>query len=215
MAVRRSPKFRFDYYLRSLPMDNIGKRCEALMRWAEKEVEHLERKAREAAGLPVDAENGSELPPIKLSSYRDMQRRLRKTKRTKTEEEKHQLEQKVEEIEAEMKQIQEHLKDLSRDVSDEHKENRSRNGIFARKRPQAEENEHAVAEETQPDVDESKGAIGPEGHFVEFPEYDGSEEPKQAKKAFTHFCIGNRKEIKGSLDAENRKDKVSISIVVV
>jgi hypothetical protein len=60
-----------------------------------------------------------------------------------------------------------------------------------------------------PPVDESKGAIGPEGDFVEFPEYDGAEPPKEAKKAFTQFCINTRKEVKTSLDPEERRNKVS------
>jgi len=184
------------------------------MKGAEKEVESLERKAREAAGLPADVEDGSALPPITLLSYRDMQRTLRKKQRKEKEEKKKELERKVEETEAEMKQIQDHLKALSRDGPDEYKENRLRNGIFARKQPGEEESNHAPVEEPQHHVDESKGAIGPEGDFVEFPEYDGSEEPKQAKKAFTHFCIGHRKEVKATLDPENRRDKAMVNDIL-
>ena len=208
MAIRRSPKFRFDYYLRSLPMDIIGRRCETLMRSAEKEVEHLEQKAREAAGLPVEAENGGRLPPIKLPSFRDMQRTLRRTKKEESAKKKQELEQKVEEIEAEMKAIQDRLKELSRDVTDEHKENRSRNGGAVEKRPPPQESKETTSEEKQPDLDESKGAVGPDGEFVEFPEYDGSEEPRQARKAFAQFCVGNRKDVKASLAPEDRKNKV-------
>jgi hypothetical protein len=32
MAIQCNPKFRFDYYLRSLPIDAIGRRREQLMR---------------------------------------------------------------------------------------------------------------------------------------------------------------------------------------
>ena len=116
MAIRRSPKFRFDYYLKSLPLDVIGRRCETLLRSAEKEVSELERKAREESGLPVEAEDGSELPPIQLPSFRVMQRKLRRTKKEESERKKHDLEQKVEGIEAEMKAIQDRLKELSREI---------------------------------------------------------------------------------------------------
>ena len=76
MVIRQNPKFRFDYFLRSLPIDLIGKQCEQLMRAAEKEFEQLEEKAREEACLPVEVEEGAELPPIQFNSFRDMQRRL-------------------------------------------------------------------------------------------------------------------------------------------
>jgi SWI/SNF-related matrix-associated actin-dependent regulator of chromatin subfamily A member 5 len=217
MAIRRNPKFRFDYFLRSLPMDLIGRRCEHLMRAAEKEVEQLEKKAREEAGLPVEAEEGAELPPIQLTSYRDMQMRLRQKKKSDAEKEKQQLEQTVEEIEAQMREIQERLKELSKDVSDEQKENRSRNGIISRKQPHTEDDTNKVAEEEEEaptNVDESRGAIGPEGDFMEFPEYDGEEPPKEAKKAFTHFCVGTRREVKVSLDPADRKDKAMINEIL-
>ena len=180
------------------------------MRSAEKEVEFLERKAREEAGLPVEPEEGGMLPPIKLPSFRVMQRILRRTKKEESERKRQELEQKVEGIEAEMKAIQDRLKELSRDVSDEHKENRSRNGMAAEKRPRVKESREMVTEEEeQPDID-LKGAVGPDGEFVEFPEYDGSEEPKPLKKAFTHFCVANRRDVKASLDIEHRKNKVRI-----
>jgi hypothetical protein len=52
------------------------------------------------------------------------------------------------------------------------------------------------------------GALGPEGDFVPFPNYDGIEEPREARKAFTLFCSGSRREVKDSLDAQARTDKV-------
>ena len=59
------------------------------------------------------------------------------------------------------------------------------------------------------------GAIGPDGEFVEFPKYDGSEEPTKAKKAFTMFCIGTRKQVKSSLSKAMRKDKVSTMTYII
>ena len=58
------------------------------MRAAVKEVEHLERIAREEAGLPVEAEEGKTLPPIDLSPYRDMQRERRRKKKEESEKER-------------------------------------------------------------------------------------------------------------------------------
>ena len=206
MAVRRSPKFRFDYFLRSLPIDLMGKRCEHLMKAAEKEVEHLEKKAREDAGLAVEDSS-----PVKLPSFRVMQRQRRLHNQAEIEKEKHRLEQRVDEIEAQMKDLQDRLKELNKDVPDDHKENRSKNGAAARRRMRGSDAPGAD-EPTQPEVDESRGAIGPDGGFVEFPEYDGSDPPKEAKKAFTQFCVSTRKEVKASLSPTERRNKVSLHL---
>jgi vancomycin resistance protein YoaR len=209
MAVRRSPKFRFDYFLRSLPVDVMGRRCEHLLRAAEKEVEQLEKKVREEAGLPVEAEDGKELPPVELKPFKEMQRQRRVAKKKETETEKQQLEGKVDGLESQMKEIQDRLKELSKDIPDEYKENTMRNnGSVSRKRPQQDVNE-VEEEEPEPEIDESKGAVGPDGDLVEFPEYDGTAPPKEHKKAFTHFCMTIRKEVKASLDPSERGIKVS------
>lgn len=44
-SIRRCERFRFDYYLLSCTADVIGKRCEALMRAAEKELIELDKKS--------------------------------------------------------------------------------------------------------------------------------------------------------------------------
>jgi hypothetical protein len=54
------------------------------------------------------------------------------------------------------------------------------------------------------------GATGPDGDFVEFPDYDGVDEPRECKKAFTLFCTATRRDVKKSLDPVSRKDKVRI-----
>jgi TolA-binding protein len=203
MAIRRSLKFRFDYYLKSLPTELLGKRCEHLMRAAEKEVEQLEKKA----GLPFEPEEGNSLRPVSLPSFRVMQRQRRLAKQEEVATEKQQLEQKVEEVEVLIKEMQERLKELNKDIPDEVKENSSGNGTAARKRtrrPEAKEESEPAA----PKTDETRGAIGPDGEFVEFPEYDGVEPPKEPKKAFTLFCVSSRKEVKASLSPVDRKNKV-------
>ncbi len=208
MAIRRSPKFRFDYFLRSLPVDVLGRRCEHLMRAAVKEVEDLEKRAREAAGLPTVAEDGKELPPVKLPSYNEMKRMERETKRHEMHKERSQLEQSVEELETKMKEIQDRLKELSRDIPDDQKENFARNGGSHAKRRSRGADEPASPERVADDAPEDpNGAFGPDGTMMPFPEYDGSEPPKDAKKAFTHFCINTRKEVKQSLNPVERKDK--------
>eukprot|EP00980_Cylindrotheca_fusiformis_P004471 scaffold953_cov141-Cylindrotheca_fusiformis.AAC.15 len=211
MAIRRSAKFRFDYFLRSLPMDALGRRCEHLMRAAEKEVEQLERKAREEAGLPVEAEEGTTLPPIQLPSYKEMQRTLRSRKRQETETEKKNLEQKVEEIEAEIKRTQERLKQMNnKGATDELKENRPASP--SKKRPrQSDDRLEAENEDDSSRADGTNGAVGPDGDFVEFPEYSGAEAPKDPKKAFTHFCVATRKEVKAALGPTERKNKEKIN----
>ncbi|KAL9188329.1 hypothetical protein ACHAXT_006707 [Thalassiosira profunda] len=73
-AIRRSSNFRFDYFLKSLPPDAIGRRCEQLMRAAEKEVEHMEKQAAEEA-----EKEGRTLPPgeIQLPMWKEQQAKKR------------------------------------------------------------------------------------------------------------------------------------------
>ena len=47
-SIRRCERFRFDFYLQSCSAEALGKRCEALMRSAERELSEIEKK-RQAA----------------------------------------------------------------------------------------------------------------------------------------------------------------------
>ncbi|KAH8049550.1 helicase [Aureococcus anophagefferens] len=69
---RSRPEFQFDWFLRSLDAEAVGKRCEALMRAAEKEYAELERRheayvaavnalAAARQGAPRDPETGKPL----------------------------------------------------------------------------------------------------------------------------------------------------------
>ncbi|KAG7359848.1 SNF2-related protein [Nitzschia inconspicua] len=207
MAIRRSPKFRFDYFLRSLPIDMIGRRCEHLMRAALKEVEQLEKKVREDSGLPVEAEEDKELPPVLLPKFKEMQKRLRQEKIEKREKEKKVLQAKVDDLEAQMQEIQDRLKALSKDP-EASKENRRLQSNTGATTPSVPVPEDAV------DIDETKAALGPNGEVVEFPYYDGSEPPKEPKKTFAWFCNRTRKEVKASLNPEERKDKEKVNEVL-
>ena len=79
-----------------------------------------------------------------------------------------------------------------------------------KKRPRPNEEQAPPESDPEESPEDSNGAIGPDGTFVEFPEYDGSEQPKEPKKAFTHFCINTRKEVKQSLNPSERKDKEKV-----
>merc|ERR1712007_342285 len=73
-AIRRSSNFRFDYFLKSLHPEVIGRRCEYLMRAAEKEVDALEKQVVEEA-----EQEGRTLPPgeIKLPMFKELQAKKR------------------------------------------------------------------------------------------------------------------------------------------
>ena len=216
MAIRRNPNFRFNYFFRSLPVEQLARRCEQLMKAAEKEVEQLERKAREDAGLPVEPENGEELAPIELPKFRDIQRRRRKEEKEKAVVERKQLQDTVDDLAAQIQAIQKRLKEISEGstiarVSPDATDSRMIRESSARpdrKDDDAPETSHENKEDDE-DVEEPQdGAPGPDGVFVKFPEYDGTDEPLEWKKPFTQFCLRNRKSVKQSLDPEDRKDKV-------
>jgi len=227
MAVRRNPKFRFNYFLRSLPVEQLGRRCEQLMRAAEKEVEHLERNAREAAGLSVEPEKeGDVVPPVELPKFRILNARLRKERQEKAAKEKKQLENNANELEEQIRTLRERLATLNEgaDITqmaltekeeapkdNGHKETESEPDpevIKPKTEAKKEDRVNRVEDDENREVD---GALGPDGEFVKFPAYDGEEEPSEWKKPFTHFCIRTRKQVKQSLDPSERKDKVSTS----
>jgi hypothetical protein len=184
------------------------------MKAAEKEVEHLERKAREDAGLPVEpSPAGEALPPIKLPKFRVIQARYHKEEREKAHKERHLLQQNVSDLERQIKEVKDQLRALNESSSiarvsptedpeppaPKPKEKKlSRGGD----KSEIDEDQQARGAEDQ------SGAVGPEGDYLPFPEYDGTEEPVEWKKPFTHFCIHTRKEVKQSLDSVARKDKV-------
>lgn len=210
-AIRRHPNFRFDYFLRSLPIDQLKKRCDQLMKAAEKEVEQYENHVRELAGLPSKAPEGEELPPVVLPKFRELQKQLKLAKKTNVERQQKELEDKVTEIEEEIASLQSRLKELS--GTGLRAPNRLSESNVKEELPEVgdklKEEENAVSE-TEEDH-KASGAVGGDGDFVAFPDYDGSEAPSEWKKPFTHFCNHTRKEIKASLDPEDRKDKKKIN----
>ena len=303
LAMRRSPEFRFDYYLRSLTTDAIGRRCEQLMKAAEKEIEHITKKLRDEAGLAhadVDEEKKEidQTVQITLPSYVEMKASHRRLEEEAVESEKKQLESKVDEIEGQIEEIQKRLKFLqkcSKELegngkgSDQNefpddllselanlvatseslgvmaitnefvaqygqavskkvicakiediakKERKKGDGdlravwhilpeymnllsvdtlrVLRKAKESRLEKKRGGSKKRQVDTKASKddGAMGPDGDFVLFPEYDGKEEPRESKKAFTLFCTANRKEVKKSLDEDSRKDKAKVNHIL-
>lgn len=50
-SIRRCERFRFDFYLQSCTSDALGKRCELLMRSAERELAEIERKNQASVAI--------------------------------------------------------------------------------------------------------------------------------------------------------------------
>lgn len=52
-SIRRCDRFRFDFYIQSCTAEALGKRCELLMRAAEREVNEIEKKKQAVEALAV------------------------------------------------------------------------------------------------------------------------------------------------------------------
>ena len=224
MAVRRNPNFRFDYFLRSLPVDQLGKRCEQLMKAAEKEVEYYEQITREAAGLPVTAEEGQNLPPIDLPKFRVLQQQLRAGTKAKHEKVRKELQDKVNDLQSQIDALQTRLKEVTngaparpapvRSAASTPRHTPTNVPSESKKDPPTEKPKKKPSKEAPKKSLDKPGAIGGDGIFAEFPDYDGNEAPADPKKAFTHFCSQNRREVKASLDPTERRDKKKVNAIL-
>jgi copper chaperone CopZ len=172
------------------------------MRAAEKEVEAMEKQ------LIEDAEReGRTLPEgeIKLPMFNELQAKKRADAEKKYADERTTLEQNLSDIENQILEVQKALNRLD--------------GVqpiksFFQKPTDTVKSEEKTKKRRNSEIDDKEeekegGAIGPDGKFAPFPEYDGTEEPHENKKAFTLFCKATRKEVKNSLSASERKNKVS------
>lgn len=292
-AIRRSRAFRFNYHMRSLTEECIGRRCEQLMRAAMRDVEHMERAAREEAGMEADAEDSDgpvELEPVTLPKYSVMATQIRAKAEEEVETERKRLVANVENIETEMEKIQARLRELQRLTSGSDRRERVINGEvnddllpalvdlvarsghtginsiakeFSSRHPvtmqkvKTKIDEVAVKEKREDEGDtkdvwhikngyihmldvstlrqirkekekrnKSKPLVRKRKHVekivesdqisqdeeLEFPPYDGTEPPRDAKRDFTIFCIGTRRDIKSSLGPVDKKDKVSFTL---
>lgn len=101
---------------------------------------------------------------------------------------------------------------MEEDSSENVKENKVENTSSSKKRSRSTDDTLPdVKAEEEPIVDARAGATGPNDEFLAFPEYDGTEPPKEPKKAFTKFCVAKRKEVKASLDPADRKNKDKVN----
>jgi hypothetical protein len=196
------------------------------MKFAEKEIEQLEMKAREEAGLAFESsEEGRTLPPIKLPEFSIMREQLRIRKKKQSEVDKKQLEEKVAEVEGQLQEVQDKLKALNDNclaITSSPMREASEKANNAASEKENHQSRDSVGKNGYDDTgtsdippDNENGAVGPDGKFVEFPDYTGTEPPKESKKAFTHFCLHTKKEVKASLDLTERKNKVCIFCRVV
>jgi exonuclease VII small subunit len=198
LAVRRNPNFRFDYFLRSLPVDLLARRCEQLMKAAEKEVEQLEKKVRELAGLPTETPDSDEsLPPIELPKFRVLQKQRLIEARIQAERDRKELEEKVAEIEVQIQLAQDRLKSLNEGSmlyspddlegttasSDKVLQGRTKSASIVAE-------EESVAESGEKSSE--NGAKGPRGKFVEFPEYDGIQRSGRNRSRIFAFRLGKQ-----------------------
>jgi len=90
------------------------------------------------------------------------------------------------------------------------KETKKHFGVAKEGRLETKGKKRKATEETDESEEEKVTGAKVGGEFVEFPDYDGEEEPAENKKAFTLFCKRTRKEVKNSLPSEFRKNKVSL-----
>ena len=211
LAVRRNPNFRFDYFLRSLPVELLGKRCEQLMNAAKKEVEYYERITREAAGLPTEPEEGQSLPPIELPKFRVLQRQLRASAKNAHEKTRKELEDKVADLEAQINAFQSRLKEINNGAPARPAPARSSTASTPRHTPVNVASEPVPSKQSKEKAPEKPGATGPDGSFEAFPDYDSNEAPTEWKKPFTLFCYQTRRDVKASLNPEERRDKKKVN----
>ena len=177
-AIRRHPNFRFDYFLRSLPIDHLKKRCEQLMKAAEKEVEHYEKQVRESEGHPQVSE-GEELQPVVLPKFKELQSQMQRAKRTNVERQREELQGKVTEIEDQINVLQNRLKELTSGVGSRLVEPtvNEESNVIEENELTAKADEEEEEEEPKQDGDQAvstPGATGGDGDFVPFPDYDGT-----------------------------------------
>jgi hypothetical protein len=166
------------------------------MKAAEKEVEYLEAAAREFANLPtVPTEEGRALSPVEIPPFKVMRKLRKEAAKNKADAERSELEAKVIDLAEQIKEKQRLLKALIEGGSS------TLDPVVTP--AYTDENE---IEDTKDDV-EGEGFAGPDGDFVAFPAYDGSEEPTDWKKPFGQYCSRHRKAVKADLTAGQKNDK--------
>jgi hypothetical protein len=186
------------------------------MKAAEKEVEQLEKYAREAAGILCEPDQDvKSLPLIEIPPFRVLQKQRHEAQQTKANKERYELENKISEIEAQIRDAQSRLKALNDDtyVSNDRTTSNEKSVLHKKAEPLGSKNSLKRSGKKS-DSNNDDGAVGPGGDFVAFPFYDGTAPPVEWKKPFTQYCNHTRKELKESLPPDQRKNKVSLMVHV-
>jgi SWI/SNF-related matrix-associated actin-dependent regulator of chromatin subfamily A member 5 len=68
-SIRRCERFRFDFYLQSCSAETLGKRCELLMRSAERELLEIERK-RQSSGTEFVSSSVKSMTPSEIMNQK-------------------------------------------------------------------------------------------------------------------------------------------------
>ena len=168
----------------------------------------MEKQVVEEAG-----KEGRSLPSgeIKLPMFKELQAKKRAEAEKKFLEERAELEKNVSDIDKQILEIQKALRDIDgvQTIDSFFRPNTDK----SEKKPiEVDKGKKRKSSGDSDDGGEGKaaGATGPGGEFVEFPDYNGEEEPNENKKAFTLFCKRTRKEVKNSLSPSERKNKVGL-----
>ena len=181
------------------------------MKAAEKEVEQLEKVAREAAGIICEPDQDAKtLPVIEIPPFRVLQKQRHDAQRTKADKERRELENKIAEIEAQIRDAQSRLKALNDDTIVSNDRTTPNEKILSHNKSEPSGSKNSSKRSGKKSVTIiSDGAVGPDGDFVAFPIYDGTSPPVEWKKPFTQYCNHTKKDLKESLPPDQRKNKVS------
>ena len=178
------------------------------MKAAEKEVEQLEKAAREAAGIVCEPDQDLKtLPMIDIPPFHVLQKQRHEAQRTKADKERHELENKISAIEAQIRDAQGRLKALNDDTyaSNYRMSPYEKNLSHSKSEPSKHSSKRSGK---STDITSGDGSAGPDGDFVAFPFYDGTAPPVEWKKPFTQYCNRTKKDLKESLPPDQRKNKV-------
>ncbi len=179
------------------------------MKAAEKEVEQLEKAAREVAGIVCEPDQDVKtLPIVEIPPFRVLQKQRHEAQRSKADQERRELENKVAEIEAQIRDAQDRLKALNDDTHASNDQAPNEKTLSHSRAEPSRTRNSPKRPVKKHDTLNSEGAQGPNGDFVAFPPYDGIAPPVDWKKPFTQYCNHTKKDVKESLPPHERKNKV-------
>lgn len=75
-SIRRCEVFRFDFYLQSCSSEALGKRCEILMRSAERELAEIERKRQAAESASSNAQKPRSAADVNRERLAELEKQI-------------------------------------------------------------------------------------------------------------------------------------------